>query len=269
MKSISLIIILALTGCVTGGRAGRMAGQEPCEDWYFFLGASHQCTNADGGALGPSMLRREISQKVVTEGYPLPHKEYGLSALVFHDDGSYRAHKLHFTWYFRERAGRKIYLVYAEDAKGRYRIEEDGAITLKAPDTSTCDAPLSGSETIYPHLQNFGRRQPYRTSIASETAIVFATKGWLGAFHGSSYWNGRIESRRDYKMPPFPEDTGQALTYDFEGLTADIYYGCLVNGFESFEGRQREAIRLVDEFRYEAGVDPKDLSPRTRFRVSP
>ncbi|MBC7533952.1 MAG: hypothetical protein H7318_20490 [Oligoflexus sp.] len=261
--------LVAQTACLTDSHAKRIASLEPCADWTTHLGDSHQCANADGGSMGPDMVRREITQKVVTEGFPLPHKEYGLSTLLFNYDGTYQARKLHFTWYFNERGGEKVYLVYAEDSKGDYEVEDDGSIHLKSPDYSTCDDRKSGSGTIYPHVQHFRRTQPYRTTIGAETAIVFETKGWLGDFLGSNYWSGKVESRSGYKLPPFPSDTSKALTYDFEGLKADIYYGCLVNGFASFEGNHNPKITLREELRYEKDVDPKKLRPGTQFTVSP
>lgn len=267
LKFLSLVIFFSLTACITESHESRIAKLEPCADWVDFLGESHHCSNSDGGAMGPDMVRREITQKVIIDGYPLVRQEYGLSAFTFNYDGSYQARKLRFTGYYEETRGEKIYLVYAEDSKGEYEVEDDGSITMKRPSYSTCDDRTSGfsSDTIRPHVQFFPRRQPYRTSIDRQTSIVFEAKGWLGEFLGLNYLSGTIESRTGFKMPPFPKQTDYAYTYDFDGFKGDIYYGCLHKGFEDFEGKQKEKIVTVEEFQYEKGVNPKDLRPGTKM----
>lgn len=264
------LIVPILLGCeTTRGPVGPGHMVTPCADWSSLLGESHECSYADGGALSPDRVRAEITQKVVRMGQSLPQKDYGLAVLLFHYDGTYQARKLHFTGFFEERGDAKHYLVFAEDSAGAYRVEDNGVITLDTPMFSTCAERKKGSDRIHPHLQTYHRAEPYRTTRTQTTAIVFETRSWLGGFLGSSYWDGDVESRSNFVMPPFPSRIDHPLAYDFDGFQADIHYGCLHQGFGSFAGPTKEALATVREFRYTQGINPKDLRPGTRMIVSP
>ncbi len=266
-----LLGLFFVFGCVSPRLIPSTVAQEACVDWTSYLGESHDCSYADGGSLGPDSIRQNITQKVVLEGYPLARKEYGLSLLFFNYDGTYQARKLRFTWYYQERFGEKKYLVYAEDSRGQYTVEDNGAIILNSPSYSTCDSRKSGAETIYAHTQNYPRLQPYRSIKAAETAIVFETKAWLSDFLGAPFWRGKIESRRNYKMPPFPVRADLPLDYTFEGFQARIYYGCLTNGFLGFIPADASKEKIVKEetFHYKKDDNPMGLRPGTSFFVSP
>lgn len=258
------------TACVSDEYPLSRASDDVCAAWTDILGESHQCSNAEGGALNADLVRRDITQHVVTEGYPLPHKEYAQISLLFHDDGSYEAHKLKFTGYSTWERGQSILLVYGEDSRGQYQVNPNGTILLKEPEFSTCGSRTGAGKTIiYPHTQAWRRHEPYRTSFQPTTTIAFGASGWLESMTGEDYWSGTIESRRDFKLPPLASREGDSLRYRFEGYWGDIHYGCLNKGFQDFVSQRDEKIRLQDEKRYEAGVDPQKLHKGTHFLVTP
>jgi hypothetical protein len=266
MKLIHLIFLPLGMSCVSSSAA--YYAIKPCENYTETLGPSHQCPIREGGALDEHEIRREFTSRVISEGLPLPHKEFGRTVLIFNQDLRYEARKLHFTQYFTSAGGKKSFLVYAEDSSGNYSVEADGTISLEEPDESTCpDRKSGGSESISAHIQFEPRTEPFRTIKDRETRVAFDNEGWLKEFHGESYWRGEALKRSEVQWPPFPKDKEQALNYRFEGFDAVIHYGCLNQGFAEFRGNQQ--LYLAEEFRYAEGVDPWRLRPGTRLKTSP
>lgn len=266
MKLIPLIFLPLGMSCVSHSAAYYAA--YPCENYTATLGASHQCPIREGGALDEHEIRREFTSRVISEGLPLPHKEFGRTVLIFNQDLRYEARKLHFTQYFTTIEGKKSYLVYAEDSRGDYKVEADGTVALDEPDESTCpDRKSGGTEEISAHIQYEARVQPFRTIQARETRVAFDNQGWLKEFHGESFWRGEALKRSDVQWPPFPKDHDQPFHYRFEGFDAVIHYGCLNRGFAEFRGNQQ--LYLAEEFRFDEGVDPWRLQSGTRLKTTP
>lgn len=267
MKRIHLLILPLGISCTTT-RGPEYYATFPCQNYTDTLGPQHQCTQVEGGGLDETEIRRELTSRVISEGHFLPHKEYGRTAIVFNDSGHYEARKLHFTQYHTTVEGQKTYLVYAEDSRGRFRVESNGTISMDAPEESTCSDRESGSTvTIAAHLKFVPRRQPFRTIDKRETLVAFDNNGWLKEFHGYDFWQGYAVKRPEVQWPPFPENKDERKYYRFQGFSAVIHYGCLNKGFQEFRGN--EQIYLVEEFKYDQGVDPWKLKPGTRLRTDP
>lgn len=261
----SLSLSLNLS-CVSGHEA--YYRENPCENFTLTLGENHQCTSREGGALDEFEIRRELTSRVISERQLLPHKEVGQRVLVFQDDGTYEARKLHFTQYWIMRNGIKHFLVYAEDSRGRYSIEKDGTILIDEPDLSTCrERQNGGEERISAHVDFVRRVEPYSSTKVAQTRVAFNNDGWLKDFHGYDYWNGEAKRRADVQWPEFPKDLDKPMIYRFQGFHADIHYGCLDKGFAEFRGNDQ--IYQAEEFRFEEGVEARQLKAGTRLRTDP
>ncbi len=254
--------------CSTSWESKYGPSQGHCNNFIEVLGPSHQCSLAEGGALDEFELRRELTSRVLSETVLIEHKEVGQSILVFSNDGTYEARKLHFTQYWTDTPQGKSYLVYAEDSKGRWEFHPDGTITLEEPEESTCpDRKSGGDERISPHLVYTKNSEQALHGQYQSTYVAFETNAWIQAFHGYEDWRGEALYRSEVQWPPFPKDFQKPSEFQFTGLHATIHYGCLNKGFQEFRGNDQ--VYLVEEFQHSPGVDPWKLKPGTRLRTSP